>query len=613
MTMTEQIKKPNNQIKNASVANLFTLYWNNKSAFLVSDISRLFSSAVASLLPYFLARIATTSDDNDLLFMLLLFLFVNQIVHGIFWAFSDVMFATRINRKFYEFREVMFETVWRRKYKEFISLPSGKTAATITRVHTYLSNLYGSISWDVLPLVGSVPVFIILMFNVIIENVFMYVIFLVVVAIVLKFQLNLIKRTQSKFADADTTADGNIFDSVSNFVNVISFGGRTKELLHFRDYNKHLEDSSVKAMSTMMWFWAGASAMLRIVLWGVIFFFNFYLYDNGSISFEQFVLSITVLIDFSSNFWRMVEAFGSGTQHFANYKENYDYLFAGRNIYKEHLENPYQDIKDVYPSEHIKPPKFENDLVIKNLSFSYPDQPDVKVLDNISLQINKGEKIGVVGKSGSGKTSLVKLLLGFYQFENGSIKVDGADVTSAEIAKLNCYVPQDTTLFQQTIAYNIAYARNDEVALDEVIQAAKKAHAHEFIVQLKQGYDTLVGERGIKLSLGQRQRIAIARAFLKESQLLILDEATSALDSKTESLVQESLEKLWDKNTVIAVAHRLSTLNNVDRIIVMDKGKIVEQGTKKELLALDGYFAELWQHQRDGMILDDDDEEVYDD
>ena len=160
--------------------------------------------------------------------------------------------------------------------------------------------------------------------------------------------------------------------------------------------------------------------------------------------------------------------------------------------------------------------------------------------------------------------------------------VDNNQVSKEELALLNCYVPQDTTLFQQSIEFNIAYAKNVEVSHADVVEAAKKAHAHEFIVSLKDGYDTLVGERGIKLSLGQRQRIALARAFLKDSQLLILDEATSALDSKTESLVQESLEELWKNRTVVAVAHRLSTLNNVDRIIVIDNGEIVEQGSKTE-------------------------------
>ena len=208
----------------------------------------------------------------------------------------------------------------------------------------------------------------------------------------------------------------------------------------------------------------------------------------------------------------------------------------------------------------------------------------------------------MVGKSGGGKSTLVKLLLGFYDYPEGTILIDGKPVNKEGLSSINSYVPQDTSLFQQTIKYNIAYAVDGFVSDAEIITAAKKAHAHKFIEKLKDGYDTLVGERGIKLSLGQRQRIAIARAFLKNSDLLILDEATSALDSKTEAEIQKALEDLWKDKTVIAIAHRLSTLNNVDRIVVIDNGQIAEVGTKEELLKLGGKFAELWKHQKDGLI-----------
>jgi ATP-binding cassette subfamily B protein len=203
---------------------------------------------------------------------------------------------------------------------------------------------------------------------------------------------------------------------------------------------------------------------------------------------------------------------------------------------------------------------------------------------------------------------VAKLLLGFYDYNDGAIQIDGKNVSQDELGLINSYVPQDTTLFQQSIAYNIAYAKEGKATKEEIVKAAKKAHAHEFIDSLPDKYETLVGERGIKLSLGQRQRIAIARAFLKHSDLLILDEATSALDSKTEKLVQDSLEELWKEKTVIAIAHRLSTLNNVDRIIVMDQGRIVEQGTKIKLLSLGGIFAELWHHQKNGLLIEDSEE-----
>jgi ATP-binding cassette, subfamily B, bacterial len=196
------------------------------------------------------------------------------------------------------------------------------------------------------------------------------------------------------------------------------------------------------------------------------------------------------------------------------------------------------------------------------------------------------------------------LLLGYYEVPDGQILVDGLSVKGRELATIISYVPQDTSLFHRSVAQNIAYATTRQVSREDIVAAAKKAHADEFISQISDGYDALVGERGVKLSAGQRQRIAIARALLDNKPLLILDEATSALDSESEVLVQEGLEALWEQKTVIAIAHRLSTLRHMDRIIVMDKGRIIEQGTHTELLTADKTYAKLWNHQSGGFIED---------
>jgi ATP-binding cassette subfamily B protein len=322
------------------------------------------------------------------------------------------------------------------------------------------------------------------------------------------------------------------------------------------------------------------------------------MYANGKISFSDLAVSISILIMFSAQIWDLVGMVGNLSRDMGVLKQNYNYIFNGINIVEEY----YQKEDSSLSLENIK---FNNVLEVKGLNFAYPDRPEVQALTNIDLVIKKNEKIGIVGRSGSGKSTLVKLLLGFYEYEEGSFLVDGRSISRSQIATLNSYVPQDTSLFQESIEYNIKYGQKREIGIEEVKEAAKKAHADEFIDKLKDGYKTNIGERGVKLSLGQRQRIAIARAFLNKNDLLILDEATSALDSKTEKLVQESLEQLWDSKTVIAIAHRLSTLNNVDRIVVMDKGRIVEVGTKTELLASKGIFAELWKHQKDGLLIED--------
>lgn len=602
----ENIKNKTKKSKiDQSVRAIFSLYWNYKAQYLSIDILRIISAVLGAFLPYFIAKIANSKGDvHDLIFYSTS-MFSVMVIHGILWAGADFVYARKIKKSFYKFREILFNAAWKRDYVEFISQPSGKSAASITRIQSDMDALYFAYNWNFITLISSIPVLVGLLYSTIIENSIAYLVFFVVIFVVLRIQIVGMKKAQSKFADINTSVDGNLFDSFSNFVNVISFGARRKEVNSFRKVNNELAIADVKARTVYTAFWASASFMLRFVLWACILTFNLILLNNKSITFAQFILSIAVLVEFTDLFWRLVESFGTFTEHFASYKTNYNFLFEDRNVIKEYFEDSRKhEIKE------YKVPTFDLAISFDDLNFAYPDRPEKLVLKNLNLVIKKGEKIGVVGKTGSGKSTLVKLLLGFYDFDHIALSVDNNQVSKEELALLNCYVPQDTTLFQQSIEFNIAYAKNVEVSHADVVEAAKKAHAHEFIVSLKDGYDTLVGERGIKLSLGQRQRIALARAFLKDSQLLILDEATSALDSKTESLVQESLEELWKNRTVVAVAHRLSTLNNVDRIIVIDNGEIVEQGSKTELLAMNGMFSELWNHQANGMIIEDDENEV---
>ena len=247
-------------------------------------------------------------------------------------------------------------------------------------------------------------------------------------------------------------------------------------------------------------------------------------------------------------------------------------------------------------------------VVFDNVQFQY--QGTEPLFENKTVTIEPGQKVGLVGHSGSGKSTFVNLVLRLFEVTQGSILIDGFDiksVTQQSLRKNIGMIPQDPSLFHQTLFENIQYGRLT-ATFDEVIEAAKRAHAHEFIEALSQGYDSLVGERGVKLSGGQRQRIAIARAFLKNAPILILDEATSQLDSVTEQFIQESLWELMQNKTTIVIAHRLSTLLHMDRILVFDKGKIVEDGTHEKLLAKDGVYSQLWKAQVGGFLLDEDGE-----
>jgi len=259
-------------------------------------------------------------------------------------------------------------------------------------------------------------------------------------------------------------------------------------------------------------------------------------------------------------------------------------------------------------SRQAKPLVIKNNATITfdNVSFAYSAEP---VFSAFSLKIKAHERIGIVGRSGAGKSTLINLLLRFYDVSNGSIQINQQDIKSVSQTSLRSsisVVSQDNSLLHRSIKENIAYGR-PESTMAEIIKAAKIAECHDFIMQLKDqhgrtGYDSHVGERGVKLSGGQKQRIAIARLALKNAPILILDEATSALDSEVETIIQQSLQTLMAKKTVIAIAHRLSTISMMDRLIVMDKGQIIEEGTHEELIRKKGLYSKLWRKQSQGFI-----------
>ncbi len=244
----------------------------------------------------------------------------------------------------------------------------------------------------------------------------------------------------------------------------------------------------------------------------------------------------------------------------------------------------------------------EGEIKLERVEFSYENQPPL--FSDQTLTIPAGQKVGLVGFSGSGKSTFVHLILRLYDVNHGAILIDGQNinaVTQSSLHRAIAFIPQDTSLFHRSLMDNIRYARPDATD-EEVIDAAKQAYCHEFITAQAQGYATMVGERGIKLSGGQRQRIAIARAILKNAPILMLDEATAALDSVTEHQIQHSLHRLMDGRTTILIAHRLSTLSQMDRILVFDKGRIIEDGTHAQLLGIDGHYSKLWQLQTQGAL-----------
>lgn len=388
-------------------------------------------------------------------------------------------------------------------------------------------------------------------------------------------------------AEADSRTTGQLADVLSNVLNIKLFSSRKIEE-HSFDKVTTLQMNA----RTAAWKFQNFTYLLQglVVTWLQVMslYVSISLWFDGLISLGIIVLAYSYSNTIFDSVWGLGKQLSKISKSFSDAAEMVD-------IIDEPIE-----IKDSSNPEALK--MKEGKIFFDNVGFAY--KSGIKILDKFNLTINAGERVGVVGTSGAGKTTLTKILLRFADVTEGAIKIDGQDirnVTQDDLRSVVSYVPQDPILFHRSLAENIGYGRPG-CSMEEIIDAAKKAHAHEFIESLSHGYDTLVGERGVKLSGGERQRVAIARAILKNAPILILDEATSALDSVSETHIKEALEVLMKGKTTIVIAHRLSTIEKMDRIIVMEKGKIVEEGNHKELVAKKGIYQNFWEHQYGGFI-----------
>jgi len=388
-------------------------------------------------------------------------------------------------------------------------------------------------------------------------------------------------------SEATSILSGKIVDVLTNMLSVRLFSRRHYE----KNYLKHFQEDEIAKAKKAMW----SVEMMRIglglngllLIFGMVFALLY-----------GWIHHFVTLGDFTQilmqSFWLLGWLWFISFQMTTFARETGIVKNALYLIQKEH------DIRD--KKEALSLVISQGNIRFEQVSFAY--QKKISVFQNLNLHIRSGEKIGLVGFSGSGKSTFVNLILRFYDVQSGKILIDDQDishVTQESLRDQIAMIPQDPSLFHRTLMENIRYGRL-EATDDEVIHAAKAAHCHEFIEKLEGNYNALVGERGVKLSGGQRQRVAIARAILKNAPILILDEATSSLDSVTEKLIQESLHLLMKERTTIVVAHRLSTLSDMDRILVFHQGDIIEEGTKESLLAANGHFAMLWNMQTDGFL-----------
>ena len=410
--------------------------------------------------------------------------------------------------------------------------------------------------------------------------IFVCVPFLLIISSVLRTKMrNAFKKSREAVADINASLES----SISGIRVTKAFNNSEKEKEKFEIGNKEFIDARIDAYDAMGKFHSGNTFITDVFNVIVLIAGGIFLY-NGKIGFgdySAFIVSVNLFLTPVKQLIGFMEQYQSGVTGFERFCEVMDAI-------------PEEDSENAVDAGALN-----GEIEFKSVTYSYDVDGQAVVLDGISFKIEKGRKFALVGPSGGGKTTICHLIPNFYEIKQGTLLVDGRSISeyTRESLRRNIgIVQQDIYLFNASIRENIMYGRLD-ASEEEMLEAAKRANIHDYIMTLENGYDTQIGERGVRLSGGQKQRISIARVFLKNPPILILDEATSALDNTTEILIQKALDDLCVGRTAVVVAHRLSTIKNADEIAVVSNGKIVEQGSHEQLLALDGEYAELYRLQ----------------
>lgn len=501
----------------------------------------------------------------------------------ILFRIFDYLFGIHVVRARKDLNDYSFEQLMQHGYSFFINNFSGSLVAKVKRyVRGYQTLLENSVFWvsgSIVVMTGTVTV---LFFR---STVLAWV-FLAWIAVYITITIVLVRykiRFDLAEASADSAVTADLADSITNATTVKTFATERRELGRFKKTTDEQLTIGKKAMYFRILVYAVQGSMLAILEFAGLYI-SIRLWSQGVIGVGTVVLVQSFVAVLFHGLWNLGKALTRIAEATADMEELVEIFETDKPVTEAEKPKDVQQVKGVIGFEDV--------------GFSYPD--GTRVLKGFQLKIPRGERVGLVGRSGAGKSTITKILLRFADVQEGSVTIDGTDIRKMRFEDLRgniAYVPQDPILFHRTIAENIAYA-NPDATREEVIKAAKQAHAHEFISGLAKGYDTLVGERGVKLSGGERQRVAIARAILKDAPILVMDEATSSLDAKSERYVQDALKHLMEGRTTIVIAHRLSTVRALDRIIVLAKGEIVEQGRHAELLEKKGIYYDLYSHQQ---------------
>lgn len=536
----------------------------------------------SEMIEYF-SQITPSEIDWDKVWWLLWVIFASYVGQSLFRMIRELIEENKV-RNYMSAKIKLFAVDYLAKHSEnyFASQKSGQlsqkvinSASETLNTHQTISRLYSEFFIIVTNFyfIGRVSLWFLLL-------VILFSSLSTFVSYKNSFKLRTLNQTAQ---DAFDEYNGTVADSIGNALNVKASGSEEFELSYIRKKFNHCKNTRLEALdklyngfrfqNTMICLFQISTILLLVKLW--------YMQEIsiGDVTLVLILMNNLILVSSRvlNEISHLNTLFGKLQASMSPFVENH-----------EIVDNP--------KAKSLKIGKAS--IEFRNVKFSYGKK---KVFNGLNLQIKAGEKIGVVGSSGSGKSTLINILQRAYDIQSGEILIDGQNISQIKQNSLHdviSLIPQDTSLFHRTIAQNIAYGKPNAKP-SEIEEAAKKAYADEFIKTLPDGYNTKVGEKGVKLSGGQRQRIAIARAIIRNTPILVLDEATSALDSETEKYIKKAMKNLMKNKTVIAIAHRLSTLKDMDRIIVLDKGKIIEQGKIEDLLNSKGKFQHLWNIQNE--------------
>lgn len=574
-----------------SVSLFFPLIWQWKKPLLLllllPAMSGIFLGGRVFFLKKLLDVISSFSQNMwDSLIPSFLGLVLSDCADNLGWRLREYLVIKTIPKLKGKIRETLLVHVQKQSYSYFQENFTGTLSNQVLDVAYRFEHIETSLA-IICFIVAHVAISSILLYQIHVIFCLFLSIWFIIYMIFLAFWLRRNTLLSQQHAQKHNVLSGQVVDMIKNSMTVRVFAQGIFELERLRRKQKKEIQASEKVLHSILHinFFKWIMSLGLIVS---IFFLFLHFWMKGMATTGDFVLSMQSSMTVIMFMYWIGEVLPMLSKEWGAVKEAL-----------QKLSVPHQ-IVDVSNSADLNVVKGK--IIFDNVTFHYT--PEQNLFRNKQLTIEPKETVGLVGFSGSGKTTFIHLLLRHFDLESGRILIDDQDircVSQDSLRRQISYIPQDTMLFHRTLRENIIYG-NEETTEEEMVRASKLAYCHEFIVQLKEGYDSVVGEGGMKLSGGQRQRIAIARAILKKSPIFILDEATSALDSVTEKQIQNNLWKFVQERTTIIVAHRLSTLQNVDRILVFQEGSILEQGTHRELLAYKGHYAYLWHHQVNGLL-----------